>query len=195
MARSSSEALPISISLATIVDDHQHAMNDDETDTTIMSTSRYRRNSPIMSYHPGTDNCELNVQQNIPNTSTKWKSNFMAWKRKKDSKIVGLKNYGLESPRHQLHNPISDDGSHQNCHDNATTMKCDHNHCNGHGQNQYTTTKVSSSSSNRLFAVEKEEEMVRNNVTKNPFVLFYLGNLAALKVILFYFSTYHFILA
>ena len=103
---------------------------------------------------------------------------FAAWKRKKDSKIVGLKNYGLDSPRHQLHNALSEE---EGCGSNSVATLDHHSH-----KQPFHHT---SSSRSRLFAVEKEEEIVRNNVTNNPCMLFYLGNVAALKVLICYFST------
>jgi hypothetical protein len=144
----------------------------------------------------------------------RYNTNFTAWKRKKDSKIVGLKNYGLESPRHQLHNTLSDLDDHYSsnskCHNTYqpssqpkrnvfTWWMRDHHHQqipyrnNNNKSNVSETTPTNynatnSAKKNRLFAVEKEEEMVRNNVTKNPFILFYLGNLAAIKVLIYYFS-------
>jgi hypothetical protein len=150
--------------------------------------------------------------------SVGYNTNFTAWKRKKDSKIVGLKNYGLESPRHQLHNTLSDLDDHYSsnskCH--ATTQQqqpsslpkrnlfswwmrdCHRHHpyCFRNNNNATTTTRTNvpmtsnNHSKHRLFAVEKEEERVRKHVTKNPFVLFYLGNLAAIKVLIYYFSKF-----
>lgn len=146
--------------------------------------------------------------------SLRCNTNFTAWKRKKDSKIVGLKHYGLESPRHQLHNTLSDLDDHYSsnskCHTNSqplaqprrsifTWWMRDYNHqqspYRNHNSNASETTPANfvagnSRKKNRLFAVEKEEEMVRKNVTKNPFILFYLGNLAAIKVLIYYFSKY-----
>jgi predicted Rossmann fold nucleotide-binding protein DprA/Smf involved in DNA uptake len=137
-------------------------LNPDDTDQDATSTDR-NSNYPLAMHHhhnpPGVGMERAQSQSsttaaagNTTTTTTKDRGNFTAWKRKKDSKIVGLKHYGLDSPRHQLQN---------------------------HHQTKH-----------RLFAVEQEEELVRKNVAKNPFVLFYLGNLAAIKVIIYYFSTY-----
>jgi hypothetical protein len=154
----------------------------------------------------------------------RYHTNFTAWKRKKDSKIVGLKHYGLESPRHQLHNTLSDlddQYSNQSKYHGTTPqqlassvpkrsmftwwMGCAHENHHHHpyrnksNNNSNTTTPTnlymenknhSNRSKHRLFAVEKEEERVRKHVTKNPFVLFYLGNLAAIKVLIYYFSKF-----
>ena len=157
---------------------------------------------------------EIPIKQ--PHNSNRYNTNFTAWKRKKDSKIVGLKHYGLESPRHQLHNTLSD----LDDHNSSSNSKCqttnqqvtqpkrsmfswwmrDQHHqqspyrTNTNNATVTTPTNYNSTSNtkrNRLFAVEKEEEMVRNNVTKNPFVLFYLGNLAAIKVLIYYFSKFN----
>ena len=151
------------------------------------------------------------------NNSLRYNANFTAWKRKKDSKIVGLKHYGLESPRHQLHNTLSDLDDHycsnnSKCH--ATTSQpssaqpkrriatwwmrsllCQQSprrsDSNNNSNSNISETTPTNFKKNRLFAVEKEEEMVRKNVTKNPFILFYLGNLAAIKVLIYYFSKCH----
>ena len=140
------------------------------------------------------------------------RNSFTAWKRKKDSKIVGLKHYGLESPRHQLHNILSDlddhDSSHGKCHatqhqftslpkrNMLTWWMGDshhphhHSYRNKNSANNTSNENHTTSIKHQLFAVEKEEERVRKNVTKNPFVLFYLGNLAALKILIYYFSKF-----
>ena len=156
----------------------------------------------------------------------RYHTNFTAWKRKKDSKIVGLKHYGLESPRHQLHNTLSDLDDHYSSSyskGHGTTQPLpsqpkrnmfnwwmgdrhhdrnqnhlpyrSNNHQYNHSNtatptNMETTHHNVTNRKDRLFAVEKEEEMVRKNVTKNPFILFYLGNLAAFKVLIYYFSKY-----
>ena len=148
-------------------------------------------------------------QQHHNNIGIQYPSNFTAWKRKKDSKIVGLKHYGLESPRHQLHDALSDsmdDSLSKGTHIHTTPpqppkrglftgwwMKNRHQvdrpfSYRTHSSVNHTATTTSHPKKNRLFAVEKEEEMVRKNVAKNPFVLFYLGNLAAIKVVIYYFS-------
>jgi hypothetical protein len=128
-------------------------------------TYRSSRNSPTYDTSSGMD-CDLFAA--IPR-----KNKFTAWKRKKDSKIVGLKNYGLDSPRHQLHNALSEE---EGCGSNSVTTQ------------DHPLKQPFHTSRSRLFAVEKEEEIVRQNVTNNPFMLFYLGNVAALKVLIYYFS-------
>jgi hypothetical protein len=134
-------------------------------------TNRNSRSSPT---HVSSSDKDHDLFAYIPR-----KNKFAAWKSKKDSKIVGLKNYGLDSPRHQLHNALSEE--------------------EGRGSNSVATLdhllhkpQYHGSNRSRLFAVEKEEEIVRQNVTNNPCMLFYLGNVAALKVLICYFSKYAF---
>jgi hypothetical protein len=155
-----SEPVPVSAS----------SMNLAATEPTKL-TNRNSRSSPT--YVSSSDQ-DHDLFASIPR-----KNKFTAWKRKKDSKIVGLKNYGLDSPRHQLHNVLSEE---EGCGSNSVATQ-DH---------LLHKPQYHSSSRSRLFAVEKEEEIVRQNVTKNPCMLFYLGNVAALKVLIYYFSTYSF---
>jgi hypothetical protein len=114
--------------------------------------------------------------------STQRKNKFTAWKRKKDSKIVGLKHYGLESPRHQLHNALSNEDGCSGSNSFESTSY------HGPHSKQHRKYHTSLSTRSKLFAVEKEEDVVRKQETKNPLILFYLGNIAAMKVLIYYFS-------
>ena len=93
-------------------------------------------------------------------------------RRAADSKIVGLKNYGLEKSvykkRHHLHQN-SDEG--RISVSSPAILQCGNDR-----------------SPKGRFSVEEKEEEVRRTAARNPYVLFYLGNLAALKVLLYYLS-------
>jgi hypothetical protein len=79
---------------------------------------------------------------------------------KRDEKVVGLKHYGLENPaRHQLH-----DSSFE------------------------TSYRKDANARGVRFAVEAKEEEVRRKETRNSFAICYFGNLAALKVMIYYLS-------
>lgn len=147
-------------------------MNLLETEPTKL-TNRNSRSSSSPSCHASSEK-DRDVLSSFPR-----KNEFTAWKRKKDSKIVGLKNYGLDSPRHQLHNALSEE---EGCGSNSVATQ----------DNMFQKPPLHKTSRSRLFAVEKEEEIVRQNVTNNPCMLFYLGNVAALKVLIYYFSKYAF---
>jgi hypothetical protein len=112
----------------------------------------------------------------------KKKKGLKNWRGDPDSKVVGLKNYGLDKAayekRHQLQPPSSVD-SRKSVASLATVQG------GGGGEG-----KPRSSNRVHYFSVEENEVEVRRTATTNPLVLFYLGNLAALKVIFYYLSKY-----
>jgi hypothetical protein len=98
------------------------------------------------------------------------------WRRNKDSKVVGLKNYGLDKSVYEKR--------HQYDAENRMSVA---------SFASLDTVRGGDGKSQRVrFSVEEKEEEVRRSATKNCFVLFYLGNLAALKVMFYYLSKFGF---
>lgn len=98
---------------------------------------------------------------------------FKSWRRDPDAKVVGLKNYGLDRAVYEKRRQLE----HSHSRNSLASLTTFQNGGEGNKRNKRAH-----------FAVEEKEEEIRRTATKNPFVLFYLGNLAALKVILYYLS-------
>jgi hypothetical protein len=87
------------------------------------------------------------------------------WRHDKDKKVVGLKNYGLNKSvydkRHQFQPDVVADAP---------------------------SVSTIDGKPHQRFSVEEKEEEARANATRDPFMLLYLGNVAAFKVMFYYMS-------
>jgi hypothetical protein len=89
-----------------------------------------------------------------------------------DSQGIGLKNFGMDPMDHATRNQL------QQQYDDAS------------GQ-QPTASSIPADRYVYVDSVEYKESEVRRKAIKNPYLLFFLGTLAAMKVLIFYLSALH----
>lgn len=107
------------------------------------------------------------------NTSSKEKKHLISWRHTADQKVVGLKRNALDQSTYEKRHRMMVGSNHSRRSVNSKRDK------GGPG-----------TSSNKKFSVEEKEEEARAKAMHNPFLLLCLGNLAAVKVMLFYLSKF-----
>jgi len=101
------------------------------------------------------------------NSNNKPKKSLKTWRRDTDEKVPGLKRFGLDETTYEKRHKLM--------------VASNHSRRSGASRN----AKLNAS---KKFSVEEMEEEVRAQAIQNPFRLLYLGNLAALKVMVYYMS-------
>ncbi len=112
-----------------------------------------------------------NIDENRGSTSSSAakKTRLTQWRKTTDQKVVGLKRVGLDASTYEKRRNIMVGSNHSRTSSKKATG-AHHHHPTG------------------KFSVEEMEEQVHSKAIRNPFQLLYLGNLAALKVMLYYMS-------
>jgi len=107
---------------------------------------------------------------NKKNTKKQKKGLNATWRQEADQKVVGLKQYGLDSSTYENRRKLLPSSAHSRR--SLASLK----------------TKSKKNVSDVKFSVEEKEEEVLEKAIRNPFQLLYLGILAALKVMVYYMS-------
>ena len=100
--------------------------------------------------------------------TNKQKKSLKTWRRDADQKVVGLKQYGLDSSTFENRRKLLPNSAHSR-------------------RSLRSLTKTNNVGGVK-FSVEEKEEEVFEKAIRNPFQLLYLGILAALKVMVYYMS-------
>lgn len=104
------------------------------------------------------------------------RSSQKTFRRNVDSKVVGLKNFGMDPVEYAMRHQLQ-----QQCDDGANAGK--------QAQSSMSSILPSPIAEERYVyedSVEYKEAEVRRKAIKSPYLLFLLGSLAAMKVLMFY---------
>jgi len=107
-------------------------------------------------------NANTSKEKNLPRPSLRQAA---------DQKVVGLKSNALDRSTREKRNRMMVGSNHS-----RRTLN--------------SRNSQRAASSNKKFSVEEKEEQARAKAMYNPFLLLYLGNLAAVKVMLYYLSKF-----